>query len=184
MSYTCLKPRSGCVAVGLCNLTVKNIILKPNMIVAEITAANVVPHILVPKNSMGTKNEQATTHLSELCNTTEVGTCSDNLKQCSSPNDTLPYEKIALGSEKLVELFDKIHLSGIQDWEEEDQQEVLSLITKNGFLCALDDLDLGRISMVIHTIKLTNSTLLRRDTTDFHPLNTRKLKSTYMKCSK
>ena len=68
MSYTCLKPGSGCVAVGLCNHTEKNIILKPNMVVAKISAANVVPHMLKPKNPMGMKSEQAAAHLSELHN--------------------------------------------------------------------------------------------------------------------
>ena len=80
MSYTCLKPRSGCVAVGLCNLTGKNIILKPNTVVAKISAANVVHHMLVHKNLMGTKNEQATAHPGGLHNMIEVGTCSDDLK--------------------------------------------------------------------------------------------------------
>ena len=53
MRYTCLKQRSGHVAVGLYNLTGKNIILKPNMVVAKISAANVVPHMLAPKNPVG-----------------------------------------------------------------------------------------------------------------------------------
>ena len=52
----------------------------------------------------------------------------------------------------------KIDLSGIQDWEKEDQHEVWSLITEYGFLFALDDLDLGRTLMVKHTINLRNYT--------------------------
>ena len=40
MSYTCLKPGSGHVAIGLHNLTGKNIIVKPNTIVTKISAAN------------------------------------------------------------------------------------------------------------------------------------------------
>ena len=39
-----------------------------------------------------------------------------------------------------------------------DQQEVRSLITEYGFLFALDDLDLGKTSLVKHTIKLRNYT--------------------------
>ena len=49
-SYTCLKPISGHVAVGPHNHTGKNIILKPNIVAAKISAANVVPHMLAPKN--------------------------------------------------------------------------------------------------------------------------------------
>ena len=35
-SYTCLKPGSGHVAAGLHNLTGKNTVLKPNIVVAKI----------------------------------------------------------------------------------------------------------------------------------------------------
>ena len=80
MSYTYLKPGSVHVAIGLCNLTGKNIILKPNTIVAKISPANVVPHMLAHKNPTGTESEQATAHLSKFYNTNEGGTCSDDPK--------------------------------------------------------------------------------------------------------
>ena len=93
------------MAVGLCNLTGKNIILKPNITVAKISAANVVPHNLAHKNPMGTKNQQATVHPSELHNTTEAGTCLDDLEQGRSPTDTPPYENISLSSVKACQIF-------------------------------------------------------------------------------
>ena len=80
MSYTCLKPRSAHLAVGLHNLTGKNIILKPNIFIAKISAAIVVPHMLAPKNPIGTKNEQATACRSQLCNMIKVDTHLDDLK--------------------------------------------------------------------------------------------------------
>ena len=80
MSYTCLKPGSGHVAVGLNNLTGKNIILKPNMVIAKISAANVIPIMLALKNPIGIKGKQATTHLSKLCNMIKMSTYSDGLK--------------------------------------------------------------------------------------------------------
>ena len=52
---------------------------------------------------------------------------------------------------KVAKLPEKIDLNGIQDCEKEDQQEVQSLITEYGFLFALDDLELVRMSMVKHT---------------------------------
>ena len=79
-SYTCLKPGSSHVAVGLCNLTGKNIILKPNMIIAKISAANVVPHMLAPKNPIDTESEQTTSCLSKLYNTIEEVIHSDDLE--------------------------------------------------------------------------------------------------------
>ena len=80
MSYTCLKPRSGCVAIGLCNLTGKNIILKPNMVVAKISAANVVPHMLAPKNPVGMTDKWTMAHLSKHHNTNEAGTHLDDFR--------------------------------------------------------------------------------------------------------
>ena len=79
-SYTCLKPGSGCVAVGLCNLMGKSIVLKPNMVIAKISAANVVPHMLAPKNPVSMINKQAMAHPSEHNNRNKVGTCSDDLE--------------------------------------------------------------------------------------------------------
>ena len=80
MSYTCLKPGSGHVPIGLCNLTGKNIILKPNMIIAKISAVNVVPHMLAPKNPVSTESEWEAAHPSEPGNMTEESTHSNDLE--------------------------------------------------------------------------------------------------------
>ena len=80
MSYTHLKPGSGHVAIGLCNLIGKNIILKLKPVIAKISTANVVCHMLAPKNPVGTESEQAAACLNELSNTTKENTCSDDLK--------------------------------------------------------------------------------------------------------
>ena len=47
----------------------------------------------------------------------------------------------------------KIDLSGIVEWSEKDKQEVRKLIADYGFLFALDSLDLGKPSVVKHSIK-------------------------------
>ena len=57
MTFTCLKPRSACVAVGLCSLTGNNIILKPNMVVAKISAAYVAPYMLVHNSPVGNERQ-------------------------------------------------------------------------------------------------------------------------------
>ena len=62
--------------------------------------------------------------------------------------------KPQLSKEQVEELFDKIDLSGIEDWSNEDQEEVWKRIKEFGFLLALNDLDLGNTSIVKHTIKL------------------------------
>ena len=41
------------------------------MVIAKISAANVVPHMLAPKNPVGTESKQATVHPSLLSNMTK-----------------------------------------------------------------------------------------------------------------
>ena len=60
--------------------------------------------------------------------------------------------------EQLEKLLDKLDLSGIEDWSNEDQEEVQKLIKDFGFLFALNELHLGKTSIVKHTIKCTNYT--------------------------
>ena len=74
MSYTFLKLRSGHVAVGLCNLTGKISILKPNTVVAKISAANVVSDMLTSKNPGGMTDKQTMAYPSKHHNTNEAGT--------------------------------------------------------------------------------------------------------------
>ena len=66
--------------------------------------------------------------------------------------------KVQLTKDQLEKLFDKIVLSGIKGWSNEDQKEVLKLIKDFGFLFTLNDLDLGKTSIVKHTIKPTDYT--------------------------
>ena len=61
-----------------------------------------------------------------------------------------------LTKEQLEKLFDKVDLGGIEDWSNKDQ-EVQKLIKDFGFLFA-HFLDLGKASIVKHTIKLTDYT--------------------------
>ena len=63
-----------------------------------------------------------------------------------------------MSEEQLKKLFDKLDLSGIEDWSDEGQEEVWKLIKEFIFLFTLNDLDLGQTSIVKHTIKLMNYT--------------------------
>ena len=51
--------------------------------------------------------------------------------------------------------FSKINLSGIQSWSAHLQKNIKDLLTEDGSQLALDDLDLGRSSVVKHKMKLT-----------------------------
>ena len=66
--------------------------------------------------------------------------------------------KPQLSKEQLEKLFDRLDLSGIEHCNDEDQEGVWKLIKEFGFLFALNDLDLGKTSIVKHTIKCTDYT--------------------------
>ena len=58
--------------------------------------------------------------------------------------------------ERLNELFTKLDPYGIQEWPEGLQQEVHNLMVEYQHLFMLNDLELGKTSMVKHEIKLSN----------------------------
>ena len=59
-----------------------------------------------------------------------------------------------MSPEKEKLLFEKIDLSGANEWSSEDQEKVKELFREYGQLFALDDLDLGHTSIVKHKIEL------------------------------
>ena len=58
----------------------------------------------------------------------------------------------------LDKLFGKLDLSGVQAWTDQEKQEIRDLLTEHHGLFTLDDLELGKTSLVKHSIKLTNET--------------------------
>ena len=63
-----------------------------------------------------------------------------------------------MSPEKERLLFEKIDLSGIIDWNQEEQKQVRELFKEYGWLFAIDDLDLGHTSVIKHEIKLNDYT--------------------------
>ena len=59
-----------------------------------------------------------------------------------------------MSPEKEKLLFEKIDLSGVNEWSSEDQEKVKELFREYGQLFTLDDLDLGHTSIVKHKIEL------------------------------
>ena len=66
-------------------------------------------------------------------------------------------------------LFEKIDLSGITDWDQEDQRQVRELLREYVQLFALDNLDLGHTSVVKHEIKLNDYTPFKERYRCIHP---------------
>ena len=130
-SLTNLKPGSSKVQCTLRNNTARSITLAARTPIAKLAAANVVPQMLAPKRR-------------------------DTEKGKSKKEDKAPRLKVS--QEKLEKLFEKLDLSGIKSWDKEDQEKVHQVIKDYAFLFAMDDLELGKTSVVKHTIKVTDPT--------------------------
>ena len=79
-------------------------------------------------------------------------------------------------------MFDKIDLSEIKDWSKEDQEEVQKVIKDFGFPITLNDLALGKTSIVKNTIKLTDYTLFKERYHRIPPHQFEEVKNIYKKC--
>ena len=86
---------------------------------------------------------------------------SDELTPNWQHHEKIEIAKPELKPDQLRQLFEKMDLSEIQIWRKGDQNEVQSLLTEYGFLFALNDMELGKISMVKHTIKLIDPVLFK-----------------------
>lgn len=142
-SYTHLKPGSRRVSVSLKNLSCKPVRLTAKTVIAKMAAANVVPPKLAPKEdpNMDENPEDKTEKVAA------------NTINSERENKTPP-----MSSERLEKLMEKIDLSGVKEWSEEQQIKAKDLITEFSSLFALDDMELGKTSVVRHKIKLTDYT--------------------------
>ena len=150
-SYSFIKPSSNKVAVGVRNLTSKQVVLKAATIIGRIEAANAVPPMLAPK--LENELEEEMNLNLKLIKTGKKWATTSN----SNSTVTLS-EKHKLTPEEADLLISKLNLSGIKDWEPEEQKEAKDLILEYGSLFTLKDMDLGRTDKVKHSIKLDDYT--------------------------
>ena len=133
------------MSIGLQNLSCKSVIVKPKTIVAEVAAANIVPISIAPKLEEEEKQDLRKEY-EEQIDAKKIDL--EDLEQVKEPK----LEPLSPEKEKL--LFEKIDLSGANEWSSEDQEKVKELFREYGQLFALDDLDLGHTLIVKHKIEL------------------------------
>ena len=105
LGYPVLKPGSSKVNMNIRNPTSRKIAVKTMLIVVRVAAANVVPSMLAQRNSKKIENMLD--------------------KRIESPNLNYKREtKIKLTKNQLEKNIQKLDLSGIKDWSEEDKMEV------------------------------------------------------------
>ena len=131
-----LIPGGSGVAVVLQNLSGREVILEPHTEGGTVTAANIVPSIQIPSKQDLGENEKV------QCMSAQAD-LSDEIQQ----EETDPQF-----------ILQKIDLSGNDDWDPKMQQEAHDLIHEYTCIFSQNDLDIGKTSIVKHSIKLTDPT--------------------------
>ena len=143
--YTVLKPGSSRVSIGLRNYSCCKVTVPTKSIIAKVTAANVVPHSLAPNLDNETMLKQ-------------FEKCREQLQAQENVGQPIDPKVPELTPEKEKLLFNKINLTGVQDWDPALIEEAQQLFCEFAHIFALESTDMGHTSMVKHRIRLDNYT--------------------------
>ena len=131
-----LKPGSDRISIVLRNLTSRTLKLKKGINVAHVEASQVVPLFDEPLEK-GKVCEEVT----------------ENINRESQSEDLTKKR-----GKRMSKILEKIDLTGIESWTEQQQYSVKKLLEEYQHLFALNLKELGKTSLVQHEIKLSNNT--------------------------
>ena len=131
--YTDLKPGSSKVKMHVMNDSNKPVQLPAKMVIRVVSAANVVPAMIAPKNML------------------EEGW--DQPPEESKGAEIKKAKKLVQRGKLVVEQLD---LCSIQNWSKGLKQQVNELLVEFQDIFALSDLELGKTNLVKHHIPVTN----------------------------
>ena len=134
-----LRPEGSGVTVVLRNLSGRDITLEPHTEIGTVIAANTVPSTQVGNEPKLDEKEKV----------------SCMLAQIESTNLPEQFQQRSRDQEGILQKFD---LSGIDDWDPQIQQEAQDLIHEYACIFSKNDLDLGKTSIVKHSIKVNDPT--------------------------
>ena len=134
-----LKPGNSNIEVVVVNKSGRDVKLKPDSEIGTVTATNIVPTMHVSNDSEVTGLERVSSM------SVQVGSI-DVLKDTSN--------MVRTGFEDILQ---KLNLSGMKDWEPSLQKPAHDLICEFTCIFSQDDLDLGKTSIVKHSIKVNDS---------------------------
>ena len=154
------------VDVVLQNLLGREVTLVLHTKVGKISAANKVPPTLTPKV------------IEENIPDDE----DDEKIQCESAQVDLSKSKAKQAKVDPEEILQKVHLSGITDWNPAEQHEAHNLICKYACIFSQNDLDLGKTLIVKHLIKLMDSTPFKEHYWCIPPRMYEEWRHIYKKC--
>ena len=132
-------PGGSDVTVVLRNVSGRGITLEPHTEIGTVTAANIVPSMLVGNEPKLDEKEK-------------VSCMSAQIESADLP------ERFQQGSRDPEGILQKVDLSWIADWDPQIQQEAQDLIHEYACIFSQNDLDLGKTSIVKHSIKVIDPT--------------------------
>ena len=147
-SYSMVKMGTKRVPIGIVNNLSEKVTLRKGAIVGQLKAANIVPPILAPKMSM---DEDVLEYVSQ--DDPKNNILENEILSTKNSERRLP-PKAALTPERLDQLFSKIDFSSMEEWPDDQQQEVVDLFKEYHHIFALPDLELGCTSKINHKIHL------------------------------
>ena len=175
-SYTTVKPGTRRVAIALVNNSGEKVTLRKGTKIGQLKAVNVVPPSLAP-------------HMSTDLNVLRY------VQRTELPGGIPKYEKLGMNTEdhklppqpkltldELDKLFSKLDFSGMEEWPEDVQQEVVELFKEYHHIFALSDLELGCTSKIKQEIKFDNETPFKDCYRCIPPHNLKKSKNIYKTC--
>ena len=150
--YTTVKPGTKGVAITLVNNSGKKVTPKKGTKIGQLKAANVVPPSLAPCMSTDL-------NVLEYVQRMELpGGVPESKKLGMNAEDHKLPPQAELTPDRLDKLFSKLDFSGMEEWPEDVQQQVVELFKEYHHTFALSDLELGCTSKIKHEIKLDNET--------------------------
>ena len=151
-SYTTVKLGTKRVAIALVNNSAEKVTLKKGTKIGWLKAANVVPPSLAPHTSTdlnALEYVQRTEYHGSVPEYEKLGINTQGHKLPPKPE---------LTPDRLDKIFSKLDFSGMEEWPEDVQQQVVELFKEYHHIFALTDLKLGCTSKIKHEIKLDNET--------------------------
>ena len=127
------------------NLSGGNVTLKPHTMVGMISAANKIPPMLAPKVVKGYVQDDEDDEKIQS-------------KSAQVDMDEAKPKQIEVDPEEILK---KVDTSGTADWDPAEQWDACNLVCEYACIFSQNDLNLGKTSIVRHSIKLTGSTLFK-----------------------
>ena len=132
-----LRPGKSEIEVVIQNRSGKDVKLEPCTKIGTVTTANIVPTTQVCNDFDGGEQERVSCMSAQVGSTDILGETPD-------------------GSDDPEDILQKLNLSRMEEWEPQLEQDAQDLIHEFACIFSQDDLDLGKTSIVKHSIRVND----------------------------